>query len=144
MNVRALRAVLVAALAALALSACAPAQEDTGAAPASLAVDVFDGTHVGGQAFAEAAQSEDVIIVDVRTPAEFAEGYVPRAVNIDVSSPDFVDAVAQLDPDASYAVYCRSGNRSRVAIDHMTAAGLGSTLGLEGGIGAWHGDLITD
>lgn len=71
------------------------------------------------------------IIIDVRTPAEFAEGHLDGAVNIDVQSADFDAQVSALDPDGSYVVYCRSGNRSRQAIDRMT--GLGFTNMIDGG-----------
>jgi rhodanese-related sulfurtransferase len=63
------------------------------------------------------------VVIDVRTPAEFASGHLEGAVNIDVQSPDFEALVSQLDPTGSYYVYCRSGNRSGQAIDRMTALG---------------------
>lgn len=63
------------------------------------------------------------VVIDVRTPAEFAGGHLEGAVNIDVQSPDFDALVTQLDPAGSYYVYCRSGNRSAQAIDRMTALG---------------------
>lgn len=69
----------------------------------------------------------DTVIIDVRTPQEFAEGHLEGAVNIDVQSADFDASVQQLDPDGEYVVYCRSGNRSAAAIDRMTALGF-STL----------------
>lgn len=48
-------------------------------------------------------------MIDVRTPAEFASGHLEGAINIDVQSPDFDQQVAQLDPSATYLVYCRGG-----------------------------------
>ncbi len=63
------------------------------------------------------------VVIDVRTPAEFAGGHLEGAVNIDVQSPDFDALVTQLDPAGNYYVYCRSGNRSAQAIDRMTALG---------------------
>ncbi len=76
-------------------------------------------------------------MVDVRTPGEFAEGHLADAVNIDVESAGFAAAVAQLDPNSTYAVYCRSGNRSQDAVDQMQAAGLSNVTELDGGIIAW-------
>lgn len=84
-----------------------------------------------------------VTVVDVRTPAEFAQGHLPGAVNIDVSGAGFDDAVAELDPEGEYAVYCKSGNRSRAAIEELAADGIDGTVGLEGGIGAWQGEVVT-
>lgn len=67
-------------------------------------------------------------VIDVRTPAEFAEGHLEGAVNIDVESPLFAEQVGQLDPSGTYVVYCRSGNRSTVAIDQMKAMGFTDLL----------------
>lgn len=65
----------------------------------------------------------DAIIIDVRTPAEYSEGHLEGAVNIDVQSPDFDSIISQLPTDGEYFVYCRSGNRSGQAIERMKAAG---------------------
>lgn len=62
-------------------------------------------------------------VIDVRTPEEFASGHVADAVNIDVSSGDFEEKVGELDPEAEYVVYCRSGNRSTQAMEKMADLG---------------------
>lgn len=87
--------------------------------------------------FAAALKSPGTVILDVRTPAEFAQGHLPGAVNLDVQSPDFAAGLPGLDPTVAYAVYCRSGNRSQVAVDEMARAGITTTYHLAGGIGAW-------
>ena len=133
MIARLFRSVVLAAVAAVALAACSSGPAEPPA---------FDGSHVSASAFALAVDQPGVTVVDVRTPAEFAEGHLPGAVNINVEDPAFPDAIAALDPAADYAVYCRSGNRSRVAVDYMTQAGVTRTVGLEGGIGAWKGDVV--
>jgi len=69
-------------------------------------------------------------VIDVRTPEEFGEGYVKGAVNIDVSNPNFESQIASLDKDAAYSVYCRSGNRSAVAVDIMRNAGFTNVVDL--------------
>ncbi len=122
------RALLVAAL-ALALAGCAPAESEPPAA--------FDGSHVGVEAWAAAAEQPGVVVLDVRTPEEFAEGHIDGAVLVNLNSGQFDTEVATLNPSLEYAVYCRSGNRSRAAINVMTALGFNSTVGLEGGISAW-------
>lgn len=70
-----------------------------------------------------AALAEGTIIVDVRTPAEFATGHLEGALNIDVQSPDFAAQISQLDPSQTYFVYCRSGNRSGQAMAQMSTLG---------------------
>ncbi len=89
--------------------------------------------------FAELAATDGVVLLDVRTPQEFAEGHLDGAVNLDVSAADFNDRVGALDPNGVYAVYCRSGNRSQTAMALMARAGIETTADLAGGIGAWVG-----
>jgi len=69
--------------------------------------------------------SSDTVIIDVRTPEEYASGHLDGAVNIDVQSSEFDDLVSALPADGAFVVYCRSGNRSAQAIARM--AGLGFT-----------------
>ena len=78
-------------------------------------------------AVADAAQTEpaapDVIIIDVRTPEEFAQGHLEGAVNLDVEGGEFEAGLADFDPAAAYSVYCRSGRRSAMAADVMAENG---------------------
>ena len=66
----------------------------------------------------------DAIIIDVRTPEEFAAGHLEGAVLIDIKDASFDSKIAALDPDAAYIVYCRSGNRSAQAVERMRGAGI--------------------
>ena len=63
------------------------------------------------------------IILDVRTPEEFAAGHLDGAMLVDIKDPSFDTKLAALDPSVSYVVYCRSGNRSAQAVERMKAAG---------------------
>lgn len=69
-------------------------------------------------------------VLDVRTPAEFADGHLAGAVNVDVMAPDFQQRVAamNLSPDGPVYLYCRSGNRSG------TAAGILRQMGHAGAV----------
>lgn len=71
----------------------------------------------------DAEQVADAVVIDVRTAAEYDAGHLDTAVNHDVQSPDFASQVATLDPDGSYLVYCRSGSRAGVAVDHLVELG---------------------
>ena len=62
-------------------------------------------------------------VIDVRTPEEFAAGHVQGATNIDVESGAFEAALAGLDKEAPFSLYCRSGRRSAIAADLMAKAG---------------------
>jgi phage shock protein E len=53
-----------------------------------------------------------VVVLDVRTPEEFAAGHLSQARNMDFRAPDFAARAAQLDPQKTYVLYCASGNRS--------------------------------
>jgi phage shock protein E len=71
-------------------------------------------------------------VIDVRTPAEFAEGHLDGALNIPLESGNFPNEIAQLDPAGTYLVYCRSGNRSAAAVGVMEAAGFTGLTDLGG------------
>ncbi len=74
---------------------------------------------------AEAIEVEPTtVIIDVRTPEEFASGHLEDAVNIDVQSGDFAARISELDPEASYIVYCRSGARAGNAVAQMAELGI--------------------
>ena len=92
---------------------------------------------VGVDEFAGVLDRPGVQIVDVRTPAEFAQGHIPGAVNIPLQQADFAARIARLDPTGVYAVYCRSGNRSQPAVAAMRDAGIGSVYELDSGIVGW-------
>lgn len=96
------------------------------------------GEHISEADF-QAAIDAGAQVVDVRTPAEFNSGHLPGAINIDVNSPDATDKFKALDPNKSYAVYCRSGARSRSAVGRMEGQGIKKVVGLEGGINSWTG-----
>jgi len=78
-----------------------------------------------------------VITLDVRTPGEFAEGHLEGARLIDFQSGNFENEIATLDQNATYAVYCRSGNRSGQAVKVMQDAGFMNVFNMNGGVIDW-------
>lgn len=98
------------------------------------------------QAFSEFI-ADDVQLLDVRTAAEYAEGHLSGAVNIDVKQPDFLQqAQSRLVASRPVAVYCRSGRRSASAAKQLADAGF-TVTNLKGGIMAWRlagKDVTTD
>lgn len=140
--------VLVAVMAAtLATSGCSGSDGTVAVSAGSTASAApTSGAELGAAEFAAALKRPGTTIVDVRTPQEYAQGHLPGAVNVDVSSPDFTAQIATLDPSAPYAVYCRSGNRSGVAVATMAEQGFTNAYHLGGGIGAWQnagGEVVT-
>ncbi|MEP7161068.1 MAG: rhodanese-like domain-containing protein [Dermatophilaceae bacterium] len=86
--------------------------------------------------FAAALHEPDTTIVDVRTPAEFAEDHLPGSVNVPIAG-NFRDAMASRDKARSYALYCQTGNRSAQALQVMKELGFTRAYHLAGGIVSW-------
>ncbi len=80
---------------------------------------------------------DGLVVLDVRTPEEFAEQRLPDAVMIDFYEPDFADRIEDLDRDATYVLYCRSGNRSGQARELMEELGFSDVRDVDGGIVSW-------
>ena len=91
------------------------------------------------QAQAALAADPEIQVLDIRTPAEFAEGHIRGAQNIDFLGADFTQRLEQLDPDATYLVYCRSGNRSAQAMKVFGRLGFTRILHMSRGIRDWQG-----
>jgi rhodanese-related sulfurtransferase len=87
--------------------------------------------------FSKKITESGVVILDVRTPGEFAEGFIEGAQMIDFQSGNFEAEIGSLDKDVTYAVYCRSGNRSGQAVKVMQDAGFLNLFNLEGGVIDW-------
>jgi rhodanese-related sulfurtransferase len=81
-----------------------------------------------------------VIILDVRTPEEFNEGHIERALNIDIYGDEFGAKILELDPTKNYGVYCRSGKRSLDASNFMESNGFKDIHHLKDGILSWLAD----
>ena len=87
--------------------------------------------------FAKLIEEPNVVVLDVRSAAEFAEGHIEGAVNIDQAQDDFIaKAKAALPTSKTIAVYCRSGRRSANAAGKLADAGY-KCINLKGGIMAW-------
>lgn len=87
--------------------------------------------------FAQKIEQDGVVILDVRSPEEFVDGHIAKALNMDYDFPGFKQQLNELDKNASYLVYCRSGNRSGKAVKLMQQLGFSSVFELEGGINVW-------
>ena len=102
---------------------------------------------VSPKEFSEVIADPTIVILDVRTPQEFAEGHLANAINIDFQSGKFEQEIASLDKTKTYAVYCRSGNRSGQAVKVMAKAGFNSMYDMDGGIIDWQaagGQIVTN
>lgn len=81
--------------------------------------------------------SDDIVIVDVRTPEEYQQGHVPNAINVPLS--EIVDnpAVLGSSKDKSIVLYCRSGYRAGKAADALQKEGFENLRHLEGDMLGW-------
>jgi rhodanese-related sulfurtransferase len=79
----------------------------------------------------------DFVILDVRTPSEFAAGHIEGAIMIDFNASNFSTEVGKLDKDKTYLVYCRTSNRSGQAVNVMKDLGFKEVYDMDGGIVAW-------
>lgn len=102
----------------------------------AVAANAGEFTSLSVTEFATAIKSDSVIIVDVRTPAEYKSGYIEKALNIDVKGAEFQTEAAKLDKTKKIAVYCRSGKRSKMAANVMSDLGY-QVIELNSGIMGW-------
>ena len=79
----------------------------------------------------------DFVIIDVRTPEEFTDGHLEDAINIDFRSESFENEVSRLDKGNPYLIYCKSGGRSRGALDMMVKLDFKEVYHLSVGIIVW-------
>tara|TARA_B110000503_G_scaffold75951_1_gene117287 strand:- start:633 stop:941 length:309 start_codon:yes stop_codon:yes gene_type:complete len=87
------------------------------------------------------ANDAEAVILDVRTEAEVAEGYVPLMRHLDIYNPSgFMDTAKQMDTSKNYYVYCRSGARSAQACAILNSLGFENTYNLLGGFMEWQGE----
>ena len=97
--------------------------------------DNYENTDVQG--FSELVADTNVVVLDVRTVAEFTEGHIKGAILIDQGQSDFVEqAKAKLTKDKTIAIYCRSGRLSANAAGKLADVGY-KCVNLKGGILAW-------
>ncbi len=78
-----------------------------------------------------------VVVLDVRTPKEFAAGHIGGATNINFLAADFAKAITGLDTNQAYLVHCAVGGRSTQALPKLEKMQFQSLYHLDGGIKAW-------
>lgn len=78
----------------------------------------------------------DYILVDIRTESEIVNGVIEGSTFMNFLSEDFEEWITELDKDKKYILYCRSGNRSRKAVEKMRVMEV-EAYSLKGGIINW-------
>ncbi len=87
--------------------------------------------------FTQKMTEEGIIILDVRTPGETANGMIEGAQELDFRADNFREKLSKLDKDANYLVYCKSGGRSASACSMMKEMGFENVSNLVGGYQRW-------
>lgn len=88
-------------------------------------------------------EDSSVVLIDVRTPEEFAEGHIEGALLLPVDEID-EESISELvaDKDTPVVLYCRSGRRSADAASKLVQLGYKEVYDL-GGINSWPYDVVT-
>lgn len=84
--------------------------------------------------------NRNFVILDVRTPAEFRNGHIAGAINIDYHAPSFKQGLNGLDKTKVYLLYCRTARRSRAALEMMREFGFREVYHMLGGIVGWQAE----
>jgi len=94
-------------------------------------------TNVQTEVAAKLVAEGKVVVLDVRTPGEFAEGHIAGATNINFMDKDFATQVGKLDRDKVYLVYCAVGGRSKRCLPQLQKLGFKQIYHFDGGFSAW-------
>jgi rhodanese-related sulfurtransferase len=124
-------------LLAASLAGVAAAENQAKPAPAKTEAQAGAIKNIGVQEFEKLRRDTNNVVLDVRTPKEFASGHMPGAVNIDYNSPEFAKKIVELDKNKTYLVHCAVGGRSAKACDKLSQLNFGHLYNLEGGMRAW-------
>ena len=87
---------------------------------------------------ARRASGKGPVVVDVRTPAEYATGHIPGAVNIPYDQ--VAERIGEVEAPHGVALYCMVGPRARKGEEALLASGYASVFHIEGGLAAWQAD----
>ena len=94
------------------------------------------------EAVAMMAEESGYIILDVRTPEEFAEKHIPNAINVPNETIGTDEIAALPDKNQLMRVYCRSGRRSKEAAEKLVKLGYTNIVEF-GGIIDWKGETVS-
>jgi rhodanese-related sulfurtransferase len=85
-------------------------------------------------------QGEDIQIIDVREPNEYAYARIPNSIHIPLAQ--VINRMSEIDPNRETVVHCKMGGRSAMAINALRQAGFtGNLTNLKGGITAWSNEV---
>ena len=86
--------------------------------------------------------SNDFIVIDVRTPEEHKIKRIKNSININFYDEKFIDLFKVYEKDENILIYCRSGRRSLEAVKNLSKKGFKNIYDLKGGILALDKSLL--
>ena len=86
--------------------------------------------------------SNDFIVIDVRTPEEHKIKRIKNSININFYDEKFIDFFKIYEKDENILIYCRSGRRSLEAVKNLSKKGFKNIYDLKGGILALDKSLV--
>jgi len=92
---------------------------------------------IGVDEYDKLRSNTNVVLLDVRSVAEFEKGRIPGAINMDVNSPRFPEMIGTLDKNKTYLVNCAVGMRSAKACKKLEGAGFKELYDLAPGFDGW-------
>jgi len=122
---------LLPLLAALLIPIVLRAADDKPAAPTTVV------KRVGVDEYDKLRSNTNIVLLDVRSVAEFEKGRIPGAINMDVNSPRFPEMIGALDKNKTYLVNCAVGMRSAKACKKLEAVGFKELYDLAPGFDGW-------
>lgn len=95
--------------------------------------------HTTGKEARAVLEAEDakIMVIDVRTPAEYAEGHIAGAKNINFNGADFAEKLGAVDRKQTVLVHCASGRRSTSSLEVFKKLGFKTVIHLDGGFADW-------
>ena len=93
--------------------------------------------HADARQAAQLVTKTNVVVLDIRTPGEFASGHIAGATNLDFLAGDFSEKLGKLDREKTYLVHCGTGRRSTNCLPQLARLGFTNVVHLDGGLKAW-------
>lgn len=84
-------------------------------------------------------QNKEIVMIDVRTPGEYADGHIPGIANIPVD--ELERRIAEIPRDKKVVLICRTGNRSATGTKLLRDKGLTNVYNSKDGMTSWKGPV---
>ena len=88
-------------------------------------------------AFGALQMDSSILVLDIRTPREFAAGHLEGAININYYDRDFARKIGALDPARTYVMYCQAGGRSHALMGAFSQSPFRNVMHIPAGFSGW-------